>query len=161
MSDNEFDLQLNLAELVNLAAKLLDRIFRQAPKDKIKPVFKELKNGKQIPLGHVTLDAKVDSDLKLALDYSEFKGPGFNFDVFAAALEGVLQQISDVFRDQGELNIMTSEDASVLIHLPGAVQIGEQLNVLVLAFEMADINNIVVKLMFVEPDQYEPYRRDR
>lgn len=160
MSDTELDLQLNIAELVNLAAKLLDQIFRHAPKDKTKPIFKELKSGKQIPLGRVTLDAKLTSELKLALDYSEFRGPGFNFDVFTAALGAILFQISEVFRERGELNVMTSEDATVLIHLPGAVQVGDQLNVMVLAFEMADINNIVVKLMFIDPEQYEPYRRE-
>ncbi len=161
MSDAKPDLEINLAEMVNLAAKLLHTLFQAAPKDKAKPIFKEIKHGKTVALGSVTLQEKLTSNLTLALDYSEFRGPGFNFDVFKTALEGILRQISHAFQTRGELNVMNSDDGTVLIHLPGAVQQGDQLNVLVLAFEFGDIHNVVVKLMFIDPSQYEPYRRDK
>ena len=159
MSDNKTELQLNLPELVNLAAKLLHRIFLDNPKDKARPIFKEIKSGTSVPLGQVTIDGQLTSDLALALDYSEFKGPGFNFDVFKTALVGILHQISEQFASRRDLNVMTSDEGTMLLHLPGMVEVSGQLNVLVMAFELANINNIVVKLMFLEPDQYEPYRR--
>lgn len=159
MTTPENKLDINLVELVNLAAKLLDNIFFRAPKDKAKPVFKAIKSGEKVPLGTVTLDQKVTSNLSLAMDYSEFKGPGFNFDICKLALQGILKQISDTFKVKGDLNVMSSEDGTVLIHLPGAVELSGQMNVMVMAFELSDINNIVFKLMFIEPEQYEPYRR--
>lgn len=152
-------IDLNLVELVNLAAKIVERLFIKAPKEKAKSNFKELKQGKNIDLGNVTIQETLKSSLKLALDYSEFCGPGFNFDVFEAALKGILVQISQKFKAKADLNIMTSEQGSVLIHLPGMIQLNEQLNVMVMAFELGDMKNITIKLMFMEPGQYEALKR--
>ena len=51
---------------------------------------------------------------------------------------------------------MTSEQGTILLNLPGMIQIGEQLNVMVMAFDLGTMKNISIKLMFVEPDQYKP-----
>lgn len=155
--DNTLD--INLVELVNLAAKLLDNIFFKAPKDKAKPVFKAIKSGEKVPLGTVTLRETIEANLSLAMDYSEFKGPGFNFDICQLALQGILRQISETFKVKGDLNVMNSEDGSFLIHLPGMIDMSGQLNVLVLAIDLGDLKNIVFKLMFIDPEQYEPYRK--
>lgn len=159
MSNPENTLDINLVELVNLAAKLLDNIFIRAPKDKSKPIFKAIKNGEKVPLGSVTLAQKVNASLSLAMDYTEFVGPGFNFDVCKTALQGILRQVSDQFKVKGDLNVMSSEEGTVLIHLPGAVEMSGQMNVMLLAFELGDINNIVFKLMFVDPTQYDAVRK--
>ncbi|ARN74933.1 hypothetical protein [Oceanicoccus sagamiensis] len=159
MSDNK-TLDLNLVELVNLAANLFDRLFIKPPKDKAKSTFKELKQGKSLDLGTVTIKETLKSNLKLAMDYSEFCGPGFNYDIFEASLKGILTQISQKFQAKADLNIMTSETGSVLVHLPGMTQLDEQLNVMVLAFELGDIKNITIKLMFLEPSQYDAFRSD-
>jgi hypothetical protein len=148
-------IDLNLVDMVNLAAKIVERLFLTAPKDKAKSSFKELKQGKHIDLGSVTLQDTFNPSLKLALDYSEFCGPGFNFNIFEAALKGILTQISQKFKAKADLNIMTSEEGSVLIHLPGMVQLNDQLNVMVMAFELGNMTNITIKLMFMEPSQYE------
>ena len=152
-------LNLNLVEVLNLAAKLLNQMFLVAPKDKAKPVFKAIKNGEQVVLGTMTIDQKLKSNLKLALDYSEFQGPGFNFDVFKAGLQAILKQVSDTFRTKAKPNILQSDEGTVLVHLPGFVEINNQLNVLVLAFELARLEAIVIKLMYLEPGQYEAFRK--
>ena len=159
MSESTADLQINLPELVNLAAHLLYGMFQRAPREEAKSRFKEIKAGAAIPLGKIRFDGKLESSLSLKLDYSEFKGPGFNFDLFNTALARILEQISEQFRIKGDLNVMQSAEATMLIHLPGMVEAHNQLNVMALAFEMANLNHIVVKLMFLEPDQYEALRR--
>ncbi len=160
MTDKK-NIDLNLVELVNLAANIFDRLFIKPPKDKAKSSFKEIKQGKSLDLGSVTIQESLKSNLKLALDYTEFCGPGFNFDVFEASLKGILSQISDKFKAKADLNIMTSETGSVLVHLPGMTQLNEQLNVMVLAFELGDIKTITIKLMFLEPGQYDALRTDQ
>lgn len=151
-------IDLNLPELVNLTAKILDRMFVQSPKDKAKPIFKDLKNKLAVLLGTIDLQPDVTSELKLVLEYSEFRGPGFNYDIFAAALHSILKQVSQAFQKKAELNVMTSEDGTVLVHLPGAIVFEGQLNVMVMAFEFFGTQSIQIKLMFLDPDQYEPYR---
>lgn len=155
------NINLNLVELVNLAAKLLHQMFLAAPKDKAKPLFKAIKGGELVPLGTMTIDQQLKANLMLALDYSEFVGPGFNFDVFRAALQAILQQISEKFKVQGDMNVMNSDDGQVLIHLPGMIDMKGQLNVLILSFELANLKETVIKLMFVDPSQYDAYRKDK
>ena len=154
-------IDLNLVELTSLAANILDSLFLKAPKDKAKPIFKDLKQGKRYPLGTVKIQNTLEPKLHLELDYSEFCGPGFNFDAFIMALRGILTQVSQQFKMKGDLNIMTSDTGSVMIHLPGMIQIGEQLNAMVLAFEMGNQQQIGLRLMFVDPAQYEALRKDK
>jgi hypothetical protein len=155
------NLEINIVELVGLTANILDQLFFKAPKDKAKTTFKELKQGRVYSLGTVTIQKVVSPELKLALDYSEYCGPGFNFDAFKLALEGILKQISLQFKKKGDLNIMTSDQNSLLIHLPGMIQLGEQLNVMLMSFEMGNLEAITIKLMFVEPSQYDALRKQQ
>lgn len=148
-------IDINMVDMVSMAASILDRMFIRATKEQAKPVFKELKQGKTIALGSVTIQEKWQPKLELELDYSEFRGPGFNFDVFSLAIKAVLQHIRTKFAARAELDILNSENGSILLHLPGVIKIGEQYNVLLIAFEMGNNECITIKLMFVEPDQYQ------
>ena len=155
MPETKQTLELNLVELVKLATNIFQQMFFKAPKDKSKPLFKEIKSGKSVKLGSMTIQETLTSTLHLSLDHSEFKGPGFNFDVFLAALQGILQQIDAQFKKQGDFNILTGEDGSILLHLPGVVRLGEQYNMMLLAFDLGDGKNTELKLMYVDPDQYK------
>lgn len=146
---------INMVELVNLAANILDQLFFKLPKEKSKSNFKDLKQGKQFNMGTLTLQNKISPNLKMALDYSEFRGPGFNFDIFQGALRNILVQISKRFEDKADLNIMTSEQGSVLVHIPGFVETDGQLNALLMSFDLGTMESIVLRLMFVDPSQYD------
>lgn len=148
-------IDLNLVELVNIAAQILDQLFIKAPREKAKSVFKDIKQGHSFALGSVEIQKVFKPSLALALDYSEFVGPGYNFDIFQAALKGILLRISEKFQQQGDLNILTGEDNSLLIHLPGFVQQGQQVNAMVMAFDMAKTDIITIRLMFIDPGQYQ------
>lgn len=153
-------IDINLVELVSLAANILDKLFIKAPKDKAKAAFKDIKQGKLIPLGTVTIQDTLKPTLKIALDYSEFRGPGFNYNVFETALKGILQQISLKFQAKADLNVMSSDNGQVLIHLPGVVQIEEQFNVMVMTFDISTLTDITIRMMFLDPQQYESVRRE-
>ncbi len=158
---NSNELSLNMVELTNLAAKILDQIFLKSPKEKAKPVFKDLKQGNKLNLGSVTIANTLSPGIELSLDYSEFVGPGFNFDVFTLALKTMLAQISQKFQQKSELNVMYSEDnRSMLLNLPGLVMMKEQLNAMVLGFDLGDLKTITIRLMFIEPSQYEAVKKD-
>lgn len=148
-------IDVNLLELVNVAANVLDQLFINAPKDKAKLTFKNMKNGNKQSLGKITINNLIESPVNMTLDYSEFRGPGFNYDVFIAALRSILGQLSEKFRAKAELNILSSDDNTQLIHLPGIVNINSQFNVMVLAIELGTLDKITIKLMFVDPGQYE------
>lgn len=161
MSDKE-NLDINIVELVALSANILDSLFIKASKDTAKTTFKDIKQGNAFPLGTVTIQERIKPSLSLALDYSEFKGPGFNFDAFQLALTSILKQIDIAFKKKGDLNIMSSqssEDNTLLFHLPGIITIKDQLNAMVMALELGNLENITVKLMFLDPEQYEKLKK--
>ena len=160
MTDNNKTLEINLVELVNLAAQILDGLFIRAKKDQAKAAFKEIKKGNKVELGTVTIQKTIESKLNLTLDYSQFVGPGFNFDGFELALKGILGQISEKFKAKADLNVMNDDQGSVLIHLPGLIQRDGQLNAMVLIFNIANLKEITIQLAFVEPSQYDAVRKN-
>lgn len=161
MTDKPKTLNINIVQLVNLACNLLHQGFIKQPKDKAKLLLKDLKNGKRVSVGRLTIGPegeakKLEVPLRLELDYSEFRG-GFNYPAFDAALRAMLQRISATMKAKKDLNILTSEETgSALVHQPGLIQSPDgQYNVLVMSFELGKPKEIGVRVMFVDPEQYE------
>lgn len=167
-------LKLNMVKVLDMGCGILHQLFIRQPVSKSKALLKDLKQGKQIPVGAITLTPKaqeggdeaqagqppMEIPLAVSLDYSEFKGPGFSHPVFIEALSGMLHQIVTAMRAKQDLNIMTAPSGSMLVHKPGVVQIGGQFNVMLLTLEPAPKNSMLMKLMFVDPEQYESVRRE-
>ncbi len=161
MSDKPQTLNINIVQLVNLACNLLHQGFLKQPRDKAKALLKELKQGKRPKLGTLTIGEKIEAPLHLELDYSEFRG-GFNFPAFEAALKAMLQRISLQLRKKEDLNILTNEtQGSALVHLPGVIQSRDgRFNVMVMSFELGKPKEIGIRVMFVDPDQYEALKSE-
>lgn len=161
---------LNLGQVLDLGCGILHQAFVVQPADKAKSLFKDLKHGKTLSLGALTLTNKnsegealaaLEVPLSLQLDYSEFKGGGFGFPVFEAALKGMLTRIAHTARAKQDLNILTNpETGSALVHQPGVVQVAGQYNVMVVAIERGKKSDLIFKLMFIDPDQYEKLRSE-
>lgn len=160
---------LDLVKILNLGCNILHQAFVVAKENEAKTRLKELKAGKSVKIGALTLTAKpredgaavpppIEMPLRLALDYSEFVGP-FNFPAFRQALAAMLQRIGKTMKDKGDLNILTNpQNNSALVHQPGVINSNGQFNVLVLTIEPAANKDIVLRLMFVDPNQYEQLR---
>lgn len=150
-------LDINMAELIDLSAGILNNTLIKAPKPKAKALFKELKSGKQCPMGKITFHETLRVDYKLCLDYSEFVGPGFNFDVFQTALHDILRKIHEHLTAKKTIDFLNSEQ-SVVVSLPGLVQTSYQsvdhFNVLYMAFDFVSSKEFVLRLMFVDPEQF-------
>lgn len=150
-------LNINLAEVLDISAGILNTAFIKAPKDKAKLLFKEIKAGKHYSMGNLTFGKQLKVDYKLALDYSEFVGAGFNFSVFQGALFDLLRRIHEKITAKQQVDFLTGEN-SVVVNLPGVVQInhesGEQANVLFMALDFPSPQEFVLRLMFVDPEQF-------
>jgi len=166
-------LKINMVQVLDMGCGILHQMFIRESVNKSKALLKELKQGKKISVGALTLNPKakdggevptdvpgLEIPLSVALDYSEYRGPGFSHPVFIEALSGMLHQIVTAMRAKKDLNILTSESGSMLVHKPGVVQLDGQFNVMLLALEPSVNNSMVMKLMFVDPEQYESVRRE-
>ncbi len=155
--DNENpEIDINIVQILNVAANILQTGFLTGPRVRAKQKFKKLKQGNSIQVGTLNIGQLKDAPFKLQLDYSEYKGPGFGFDSFIAALKSMLRHTEAAFKKEKDLNMLTSQDQNevVLAALPGIVQREQQINVMLMSFSFSQAPEIILKLMFVEPGQF-------
>jgi len=156
MANENPEIDINIVQILNVAANILQTGFLTAPRVRAKREFKKLKQGNSIQVGTLNIGKLKDVPLSLQLDHSEYKGPGFGFDSFIAALQSMLRHTETAFKEQKDLNMLTSENQSefVLAALPGVVKLEEQINVMLMSFCFSQVPDINLKLMFVEPGQF-------
>ncbi|MDM3872553.1 hypothetical protein QSV34_14465 [Porticoccus sp. W117] len=145
----------NFPELLNMCNGLLHNLFYKLPKPKSKELFTEVKKGGSPVLGNITVGDKITLKLKLTLDYTEFVGPGFNFDIFRTALKGLLERINTTLRLKADLGLRTNQQGGVLVGFAGTVTKDEQLNALMMVVDMGQKDEIILRLSFVNPAQFQ------
>ena len=155
----EQSINIDSRKLFNLGVNLLVAGFiRQKPED-AKKLFKELKQGVQISSGQLTSEQTgMVIPIKLELDRSEYRGQ-FNFPNFEISVKTMLQKFETEVRKDTVLKVLhtlTNEaTGGLLFNVPTGVKIGEDINVLMMAVEPAG-ESLVVKLMFMNPEQFQP-----
>ncbi len=157
MAGENPEIDINIVQVLNVAAGILQTGFLTGPRAHAKQEFKKLKQGKSIKVATLNIGQLKNAPFKLQLDYSEYKGPGFGFDSFIAALDSMLRHTEIAFRQEKDLNMLTDQNQRelVLAALPGIVRREEQINVMMMSFSFSQAPDIILKLMFVEPGQFE------
>jgi len=156
MTDTE-TINIDKQKLFNLAANLLVA-FIQQPAEQSKKIFKQLKQETIIKSGELTSEKTgTKIDVKLELDRKEFQG-SFNYPSFDHAIRALVQRFQTEARKDKELKevqTLTNENTGgLLFNLPAGIEIDGQMNVLMVAVEPL-VDAIVVKLIFVDPAQFE------
>lgn len=146
--------EVNLPKLLELCGGILTRVFFESPKDKSKQLFKDIKKGSTPTLGNLKLGTQMKVDLVISMDYSQYVGPGFNFDVFHVSLRELLKNIAGALRGRQDLDIRTSEQGGVLIGRTGVVQVGEHVNVMMLVLETGTPGQVRMNLIYMDPEQF-------
>ena len=168
----EQSINIDSRKLFNMGVNILVAGFiRQKPEDAkklfrkmsnttsyAKKLFKELKQGNQVQSGELTAkESGTVIPIKLELDRSEYCGQ-FNYPNFDISLRTMLEKFETEARkdkDLKDLRTLTNEaTGGLLFNLPAGVQIGEDLNVLMMAVEPLD-EHLIVKLMFMNPKQFQ------
>ena len=123
-------------------------------KTEAKQAFNELRSGKHLPLLEISAGDRGSVVGVLALDASEFVGK-LNYTAFRNALASHLNRVAERLKNSESLNILTIQDTgAMLFHVPGLVQVGNQVNVLVTGIEQSKPGELLIKLMFINPDNY-------
>jgi hypothetical protein len=151
-------INIDARKLFNLGANLLVAAFvKQKPED-AKKLFKDLKQGIKVNSGQLTSETTgAIIPIKLELERSEYRGQ-FNFPNFNIYVKALLQKFETESRkdkELKELRTLTNEaNGGILFNLPSGVQIGDDINVLMMSVEPLD-DCLVVRLMFMDPDQFK------
>ena len=156
MTDTE-TINIDKQKLFNLAANLLVAFIKQPP-EQAKQVFKQLKKETVVKSGELTSEKTgTKIDVKLELDRTEFQG-SFNYPSFEHAVRALVQKFQTEARKDKELKdvqTLTNENTGgLLFNLPAGIEIDGQMNVLMAAVEPL-VDAVVVKLIFVDPAQFE------
>lgn len=152
MSQNAIDLKPET--ILAAIHEHVSALFFGATKTDAKQVYNDLRSGKQLPLLEISSGELGDVVGLLALDFSDFVGK-LNFTTFRDALASHLNRIAEKLKNEESLNILSSaETGAILFHIPGLVQVDDQINVLVTGVEQSRAGEIVIKLMFINPDNY-------
>jgi len=119
-----------------------------------KSEFNMLKDGELIDLLKISSSTRGEINGKLALNASEFVGK-LNYSKFRDALGAHLNHIAHCINNKQSLNVLTNqENGAFLYNLPGFVQRDGELNVLVTGVEQQKPGEIVISLIFLNPDGY-------
>ena len=154
MSEAKETIEISLPQMLDLIGGVIGSVLISSEKEKSKSLFKDLKQGKQLELGKITYAEKLTMNIQLTLDYSEFAGPGFNYDVFKSALAALLNKLGTTLKAKQEIKLMGSDTGVQLVAIPGVVFTNEQGNVLMLALDFTKKEHVVVQLMFMDPAQF-------
>lgn len=155
MTEQVKDVEINFFQVLDIFGGVMGKVLVSAKKDRAKAAFKDLKQGKVLNVGEINQGEKIQLACKIKLDHSEFKGPGFNYDIFKVALGGLLNQIGAALKAKKDIKIMHSEEGLQLVGIPGVVRAHEQDNVLMVALEFAKDASITAHLMFMDPEQFQ------
>ncbi len=151
-------INIDSRKLFNLGSNLLIAGFIQQKPEEAKKLFKELKQGNRVRAGELKAEKSgATIPIKLELERSEYRGQ-FNYPNFEISLRSLLQKFeTEVRKDKElkELRTLTNEaNGGLLFNLPSGVQIGDDINVLMMSVEPFD-DCLVVRLMFMNPEQFQ------
>jgi hypothetical protein len=149
---------IKIPEVVNLACNVLYGGFVAKGDEHGKKLFKQLKEEEKLPAGSMTVGESLTINLTVSLDRKEFRGQ-LGFPVFKTILRSMLLNIGQTMDAREDLNFLTSENGSILVHKPGVVEKDGEYNVLVLVLTPDDDKEMNLCLTFLDPDQYDSLRK--
>lgn len=153
-------LRLDPKNLADIGGNILATAVLRGEREKARRLYKDLKQGKQPGMGNVVVDGHVKLPLRLALDYSEFRGP-FSFPAFQTAVQALLRNLAAQIRSDKPIQTFSSEEGegAIVYGVPGVIASQDgQHNVLMMSFEFSSEpvrSGLRLKLMFVDPEQFQ------
>jgi hypothetical protein len=154
MAMSNYEIEMQPEELLTAICGNLHRHFFKIPKNEAKNRFRELKKGDVVSFLTIGMPEQGEIDCKLALDHSRFIGR-LNYSQFRNALAMHLHRVADKLTKNENLNIFTSQDTGDMIfHIPGIVESGDTVNILVTCVEQRAAGKMTVRLVFLDPGDF-------
>ena len=139
-----------------IAMNLLHREFIAATRTDAKNLFKEILDGRTVPITKVQMEDNSRVKFSLALDYSEYQGR-LNYGAFRAGLATLLGNISQALQEDRDVAVFNPEQrpASMLFGITGVTVEDDKPRVLVLG---ADVGSggpaVTLRLMYLDHHQF-------
>lgn len=144
-------------KLLILSTNVLQQAFFAGARLDAKRRYQFLDRGQTLFLIKLRLDDGSELEVNLRLDRSELRGK-LNFAAFRQLVGQLIVECVERLDKKQALNLM-SEDGKQrsVFMIPAGQQAEDKLvNVLVLGFELTRPGTLLLELMFVDPDQFQP-----
>jgi len=149
--------QLNLdpAEVLAVMHNNLNAQFFAGPRDEAKQLFNAIADSKMVPFMRIANKELGEVICHLSLDHSKFNGK-LNFGTFRKSLATLLKRIAEKIEEDQPLNLLTSAEGDTLFNIPGVLENENQdINVLVSGLRQYAAGQLTIRLMFLDPDDYQ------
>lgn len=149
------DHRIKPAQLLTACANALHRSFIDASRVEAKRLFRDIDDGRQVPLVELALDDDSVLRFELQLDRRHYQG-GLNFSGFRRLLGLLLYRIGERLQQQEpDLGLMNDDSGRrLLFHIPAVEAHGESFNILTLGVDVSAPGVAILQLMFMDPSQY-------
>lgn len=153
-TSSETEISFNTIDLLhNITGLLYDYLIRPS-KHTGRMRFKKLNKVEQHFVAEIPTQDGSMAKVYLKLDQSEFIGT-LRFMPFRKFLHHLLGLIAQALENGDKISIRPEENGQrFLLNLPVAMEVNEQLNVLMLGFDFQQANEITIELLFFEPTQF-------
>jgi hypothetical protein len=143
-------------KFLTLSVNLLHKVFLEATRTEAKNLYREISDGKPVPLTRVRMEDGSEVRFEVALDHSEYRGR-LNFGAFRAGVTLLVANIADALREEKPVRTFHAEhDPNVVIFGISAVTVEEgEASVLVLGADAGSGQpSVVLQLMYLERGQF-------
>lgn len=149
------------SDLMSAVNAGLNACFYDASREVSKQIFNEINSGKQVQFMKMSATNGNEIHCDISLDASQYDGK-LNFSKFRRGLAVMMMAIAQRI-DAGEsLNMLSSETGDIMFNVPGIVKSGDVINIVVAGFRQTDPGKGLVRLMYLEPNNYvETAQRSR
>lgn len=149
------DHRIKPVQLLTAAANILHKSFIESSRVDAKRRFRELSEGRQIPLVELSLGDASTLQMQMRID-RRFHAGSFNFSGFRRMVGLLLYQIGErLSQAQPDLALMNDDGGrELLFHIPAVEKQGDSLNILVLGVDLKTPGTAVLQLLYMDPSQY-------
>jgi hypothetical protein len=139
-----------------IAVNLLHRQFVSAGRTQAKRVYRDLEEGRVLPITTVKMEDESTVRFSVSLDHSEFRGK-LNFSAFRASLSILISNLARAVQEKQNIPVFSVENNpdSVLFGITGITIEQEQANVLLLGTNVqGGAGAVTLRLMYFDPEQF-------
>ncbi|KZX59222.1 hypothetical protein A3709_16920 [Halioglobus sp. HI00S01] len=156
MADNQTQ-SIERDKFLTMAVNILHRAFIEAPRTDAKNLFKQVAEGKAVPLTKVEMEDKSVVRFDLALDHSEYPGT-LNYSAFRTSLATTLGNLVNALQNKQNIPSFTAQNQpnNQIIGITGVTVEDDVASVMVLSVQTADREAaVLLRPMYLDYDQFQ------
>ena len=147
---------LSSQQFLVLAANLLHRALVEPGRTEAKQLYRRIEEGERTALANVRMEDDSTAAFGLSLDHSEFRGK-LNYGAFRASVNALLANIGQVVQEEKDIQVFNAQDGgqSMIFGVPAVTVEQGKTNVLVLSADPGAGGGTELRLMYIDPLQFE------